>query len=523
MPGWDGSGNFIRVFSWQADKAAGINIIASRMDTDTNNITNNGFGNTLTRDGQGSATSNLPMNGFRHTGVGAPLLGDQYGTAVGIQDNAYSFAVAGGTVDAITATYAPAILALVDGMLLSVRASAANATTTPTFAPNGLTAHTITKSGNQALTVGDIPRAGYEVQLRYVATGTHWEMLNPASAGSIPWVVSAGTADAITAAYSPAIVTGTLVDGLLLSFRASAANATTTPTFAPNAITAHAVTRAGGSALNVGDIPGALAECLVRYNLANTRWELMNPATASGGSSGGTAGDARNAAMKVAAASATATFTADEIVVATSLGGQSFTLTSYSQACNLGTTGAGGMDTGTAPVSGYVSLYAIYNPATNTKSILACSSATSTSTIYAGANMPAGYTASALISTWPTNGSSQFRSGLQRERRILVGSAGFPLVGGAGLTTVDISTAVPPNAITVFGYGISASAQPLYVTVGPDTVNIPFTLAAFNVGGGTDNASVSFPDINIYTAQRVNALALTGFGNPTLIFNGYTI
>jgi len=41
------------------------------MDTDTNDITTNGFNNCLTRDGQGSATANLPMNGFKLTGLGA--------------------------------------------------------------------------------------------------------------------------------------------------------------------------------------------------------------------------------------------------------------------------------------------------------------------------------------------------------------------------------------------------------------------------------------------------------------------
>jgi len=69
MAGWNGSGQFTRIYSWVADAAAGIDITASRMDSDTNNITSNGFGNCLTRDGQGSATANLPLNGFRFTGA----------------------------------------------------------------------------------------------------------------------------------------------------------------------------------------------------------------------------------------------------------------------------------------------------------------------------------------------------------------------------------------------------------------------------------------------------------------------
>lgn len=99
------------------------------------------------------------------------------------------------------------------------------------------------------------------------------QMANAAS-----WAAAGGTADVITATYSP--VNLALTDGLLLGFRASAANATTTPTFSPDGLAAHTITKKGGAALATGDIFGSLAECLIRYNLANTRWELLNPAAA---------------------------------------------------------------------------------------------------------------------------------------------------------------------------------------------------------------------------------------------------
>lgn len=92
----------------------------------------------------------------------------------------------------------------------------------------------------------------------------------------VPWAVAGGTADAITAAYTPANTS--LTDGLLLSYRASAANATATPTFSPDGLTAHVQTKYGGTALKPGDINANLAEIFVRYNLANTRWEILNPA-----------------------------------------------------------------------------------------------------------------------------------------------------------------------------------------------------------------------------------------------------
>jgi microcystin-dependent protein len=48
------------------------------MDTDTSDITTNGFGNCLTRDGQGSATANQPLNGFHHTGASPGVANTDY-------------------------------------------------------------------------------------------------------------------------------------------------------------------------------------------------------------------------------------------------------------------------------------------------------------------------------------------------------------------------------------------------------------------------------------------------------------
>ena len=99
-----------------------------------------------------------------------------------------------------------------------------------------------------------------------------------ASSGrGIPWAIAGGSADAITASYVPA-TPNPVPDGYILGFRASAANATATPSFNPDGVGAQTITKKGGGGLLAGDIPGNLSECLLRYNLANTRWELLNPA-----------------------------------------------------------------------------------------------------------------------------------------------------------------------------------------------------------------------------------------------------
>src|ERR1700761_1302172 len=101
MP-WTGAGSFSRTFSWQADKAAGLDISSVRLDTDTDDITANGFGNCLTRDGQGQPTANLPMAGFRHTSVQNAVSRSDYAAFGQVQDGLPNWTVAGGSADAIT-------------------------------------------------------------------------------------------------------------------------------------------------------------------------------------------------------------------------------------------------------------------------------------------------------------------------------------------------------------------------------------------------------------------------------------
>jgi hypothetical protein len=248
----------------------------------------------------------------------------------------------------------------------------------------------------------------------------------------------------------------------------------------------------------------------------------------------GVVGDSRNLSMNVVAASATATLTADEIIVESALGGLRYCLANVSKTINLGTTGAGGMDTGTAPAAGYVGLYAIYNPlaasftgsisgttltvtsvasgalavgqyvqgaapgttitalgtgtggagtyTVSTSQTLAAAQLTNgvaallaqaegssaATSVYSGANMPAGYTASALISVWPTNASRQFVVGVQAGRKIKIVSAAA-LTSASNNTTItalSIAGIVPKAAKYISGI-LSAGS-----TVGATTVAI---------------------------------------------------
>ena len=179
---FNGTGTFVRLYNWVNDKNASVDITASRMDSEMDGMAT-ALSDCVTRDGQSPATAALPMGGYAHTNVGTGTARNQYATIAQVEDGAINWAVAGGGVDTLTATYSPALATLIDGQLCYVRAAGTNLTTTPTFAPNGLTAHAITKQGGGALSGSDWT-INTELVLRYNLANTRWEWLNASASTS---------------------------------------------------------------------------------------------------------------------------------------------------------------------------------------------------------------------------------------------------------------------------------------------------------------------------------------------------
>jgi hypothetical protein len=100
----------------------------------------------------------------------------------GLQNAYFTSATGDGSADAITAAFSLPITDLADGMVLYVRATAANVTTAPTFTPAAGTipAKAIVKGANKALAAGDIAGAGHRLQLQYDFATDKWILLNPA-------------------------------------------------------------------------------------------------------------------------------------------------------------------------------------------------------------------------------------------------------------------------------------------------------------------------------------------------------
>lgn len=127
-------------------------------------------------------------------------------------------ASAAGTADALAATFSPPPRSwtAIAGVPFWVRAANTNATTTPTFSTNGLTAKTIVKGNGVTLAAGDISGAGHWLQLQYDTALDKVVLLNPASpvvAGPFASNAEARAFSISTKAISPSSLAGAFGGG----------------------------------------------------------------------------------------------------------------------------------------------------------------------------------------------------------------------------------------------------------------------------------------------------------------------
>ncbi len=262
-------------------------------------------------------------------------------------------------------------------------------------------------------------------------------------------------------------------------------------------------------------------------------WQVISFQRGGAAASFGSTGVARNMRAILTSNGTTVTFAADDVIVSTALNGLSQRLASFSKVLDISTTGAGGMDTGAAPTTGFLAIYAIAKT-DGTQSILGVNAATSTGSIYSGANMPSGYTYSALIAIWPTNATPQLLAGMVDESRwffyqtakLITG----PAVGPSSLTSQSISTAAP----------VAAKSAMMVFAETSTAANAQFGVAADSTGtglqlfhGATDGATRTQPSgivasswnatakTPLIAAQTVYWFAIGG-GNEYLYCTGYS-
>jgi hypothetical protein len=243
------------------------------------------------------------------------------------------------------------------------------------------------------------------------------------------------------------------------------------------------------------------------------------PSTAWVNGVGGCVGDSKNARMYIGAVSSTGTFAADELIVETALGGAPFRLSNISVAINLaGTNGAGAMDTGAAPASGFVATYVIYGPVVGYAS-LSVNANVKVPEVYGNGHMPSGYTASALVSIWPTTAAGKFIVGNLRGRRVSFAPiAGAALSAQASLTATSIASLVPINAYQCGGWMNSqtTTGTPSYIGMFA-AADAAGTSEKYMVDQSAINCLESFDRLDIVTPQTIYYAATANPGPLTSV------
>lgn len=279
-----------------------------------------------------------------------------------------------------------------------------------------------------------------------------------------------------------------------------------------------------GSLIQSATTPG-------KFYLSGADNNVTNPDSGGAGwgvPMAGIVGSTRALVCSIPTASQSAMIMADEIIVETALGGARYCLPSFSKTINLATTGVGGMDTGAPPANGSVGVYAIYNPTIGSSGLLAVNEIAVLPSVYGGANMPAGYTASALVSVWTMNGSSQFNPGVQLDRTVFLQTITSANVSTVISTLTALVLAIPNSAKKWFGWASinSTAAVNAQVNVAADanrTGQQQLAGAVNTSGSGSTNASALGP-VPIITPKTIfwDAFVSSGtFTSATLQTSGY--
>jgi len=174
----DGSGTYSRpVAPYVYDAVISETDMNTEMDQIATALTDS-----LTADGQKTASANQPMGGYRHTAVGAATAQTDYVRVDQVQKNTLNYLTSvGGTANAITATAAIGMTALTAGMVFEFIPGANTTSTTPTININTIGALTIKRDASANLVSGDIV-SGRPARIFY--NGTYAILLNPFTVSS---------------------------------------------------------------------------------------------------------------------------------------------------------------------------------------------------------------------------------------------------------------------------------------------------------------------------------------------------
>ncbi len=342
-------------------------------------------------------------------------------------------------------------------------------------------AYTATDGANVVMSTGLL--AGDEVVVIAFASFTVANALTTTQASSLysqtaTFGTDAGTATAYSVTLTPA--PASIPDGFVVRWRAATTN-TGASTLSVNSSNAYAIQGAALAALAAGEIvAGGYYEAAFNANTSvwilktNTAGPLQvaTPTAANHAAQlqqvVGNVGDARNLSATLLTAGTSLTYTADNLIVKTALNGLTYCIPSLNAKILSTATGAGGISSSsTMPASGFLAIYAIYNPTTATAALLGVNATSAKAPEICAATMPADYTASALIGVWPTTSDSYFNIADQAGRVVTTGRSAVinTSTSASSLTAVSLASAAPINAKFGFGdYSATAAATSSNVT-----------------------------------------------------------
>jgi hypothetical protein len=168
---YNGSGTFQINTSGQP-VVAGTVISSTAFNSLTSDLAT-GLSTAITKDGQTTVTANIPLAGFKITGLGAATVGTDAVRYSQIQSNTDKLVTVSGT-DTLTGSVTPALTAYAAGNLFSFVVANTN-TTAVTINIDGVGSKAITRTGSTPLVAGDMV-AGQVAVIEY--DGTRFQLLN---------------------------------------------------------------------------------------------------------------------------------------------------------------------------------------------------------------------------------------------------------------------------------------------------------------------------------------------------------
>jgi len=177
---------------------------------------------------------------------------------------------------------------------------------------------------------------------------------------------------------------------------------------------------------------------------------VANLKASIGFQSAGVVGSCRSMRVSIPVTSSAMQITADEIVVATALGGDPFRLGGFNQTVATTATGIGGVVGAPLTANGFAAVYAAYNPSTRQQGAFITNANSLVPQV--ASSPPPGWTATALASIRQLDSAGNFTPGAQRDRRVFLanGSGFFTSTPQSSFTSIAVP-GLPMNAVRIQG------------------------------------------------------------------------